>query len=610
MRILAVATASIVALSAFLGIVAQNDQEQDLPIGILQTEDTAAVNVNVSDEAGRRISEASVYVEGNDTVWQTNESGSVLIEGFQADAEGTNYTLWAGKEGYLNSTPKNLTVHPLTTYWIELTIQGGRVTCVVYSTETVVIAGAVVIVEGLNYSDITGIDGRCVFNGIPTGSYNFTANASGHENDTISVTVEAGADHTQVFVLKAMIGTIFGVVSSVNGPLVGAVVSISGTSFLNVTSAGGSYALIGVPVGTHLVSARATGYKTSEKLVTVVIDLPVLQDFVLEQLYGGAISGFVYHESTLEPLAGASVSTIVGGVTFSVQSGANGSYKIPNLPPGDYSVTASLSGFNSGTQSPVSVTTGNETTGIDFYLEEKPTLLYGVVKAGPTLLVNVKVTVIEANLTAYTTIEGEFEIRNITAGTYNVTASLEGYITARIADVVIPRGGEKGLSINLTGLPGSLSGTVVASDTRLPLSGARVTITGAQAVDRSTITNIQGQFEFKGLPEGSYSVVFDKDGYRPVEISPVPISVDTPVNLTEVLMVPLREAFGGFVFGFDLAHSMMILALFMTIVVLALAVYLRIRSFQAPETAPAVYDELEEEAEEEEEKEAAADGER
>jgi len=608
MRVLAVATALIVALSTLLGNVAQNDPERELSAAVFQTEDTAAIDVNVTDDAGRRVSEASISIEGNGTVWQTNETGSVLIEGLGADTEGTNYTLWASKEGYVNSTPTNLTVYPLTTYWIVLTIYGGQVTCIVYNTEAALIAGALVVVEDLDYSDITGTDGRCVFSGIPAGSYNFTANASGHENQTILVAVEAGEDHTQVFVLREMIGTIFGVVSSTNGPLVGAVVSVSGTSFLDVTSEGGSYALIGVPVGTHLVSARATGYKTSEELVTVVMDKPVLQDFVLEQLYGGAISGFVYHNGTLEPLAGVSVSTIVGGVTFSVQSEVNGSYMIPNLPPDEYSVTASLSGFTSSTVSAVLVTTGNETTGVDFYLEEKPTRLYGVVKAGPTLLVNVKVTVIEANLTAYTTIEGEFEIMNIPAGTYNVTASLEGYITATIANVVIPRGGEKDLSINLTGLPGSLSGTVVDSDTRSPLSGTRVTITGALTVDRSTITNIQGQFEFKGLPEGSYRVIFEKDGYRPLEISPVSISVETPVNLTEVLMVPLGEVFKGIVPGFDLPHSMMILGLFMTIVVLALAVYLRIRSFQTPETAPAVYDELEEETEEEEE--AAANGER
>jgi hypothetical protein len=48
-----------------------------------------------------------------------------------------------------------------------------------------------------------------------------------------------------------------------------------------------------------------------------------------------------------------------------------------------------------------------------------------------------------------------------------------------------------------------------------------------------------------------------------------------------------------------MAHSMMILALFLTIIMLAIAVYLRIRTFQAPESAPAVYDQAEEEEAEE-----------
>jgi hypothetical protein len=58
-------------------------------------------------------------------------------------------------------------------------------------------------------------------------------------------------------------------------------------------------------------------------------------------------------------------------------------------------------------------------------------------------------------------------------------------------------------------------------------------------------------------------------------------------------MEPTKEGFGGFIFGFDLAHSMMILALFLTIVILALAVILRIRTLEAPDKAPAVYDQEE-----------------
>jgi hypothetical protein len=50
----------------------------------------------------------------------------------------------------------------------------------------------------------------------------------------------------------------------------------------------------------------------------------------------------------------------------------------------------------------------------------------------------------------------------------------------------------------------------------------------------------------------------------------------------------------------------MLMALCLTIIIFALAVYLRHRSFETPESAPAVYDQAEEE---EEEKESTVDGE-
>jgi len=91
----------------------------------------------------------------------------------------------------------------------------------------------------------------------------------------------------------------------------------------------------------------------------------------------------------------------------------------------------------------------------------------------------------------------------------------------------------------------------------------------------------------------------EKTGYRPLEIGKIDVLVGDPVMLN-LELVPLREGFEGFIFGFDMAHSMMILALFLTIVILAVAVYLRMRSFQTPGSAPAVYDEADEEPAEEE----------
>jgi hypothetical protein len=112
---------------------------------------------------------------------------------------------------------------------------------------------------------------------------------------------------------------------------------------------------------------------------------------------------------------------------------------------------------------------------------------------------------------------------------------------------------------------------------------------------RETITNTNGEFQFTGLPAGEYVVRFTLDGYQPKEIGSIETTLDETTELGHIELEPIRESFGGFIFGFDLAHSMMILALFLTIIILAFAVVLRIRTFEAPDNAPAVYDELDEE---------------
>ncbi len=182
-------------------------------------------------------------------------------------------------------------------------------------------------------------------------------------------------------------------------------------------------------------------------------------------------------------------------------------------------------------------------------------------------------------------------------GTYSLTASLEGYNTVTVNGVVIARGSETQVNINMTSLPGpSLSGMVLSTSTNGVLSGVAVIVLGQEGTQRSTITNTEGLFVVPGLVRGNYTVRFYLDGYMPLELSPVVVP-EEGLDLGEVLIEPVPESFGGFFFGFDLAHSMMILALFLTIIILALAVMLRVRSFESPGKAPAVYDqEGEEEA--------------
>jgi len=493
-----------------------------------QTEDTGAVSALVTDDVGRPIAGAIVTVLNTNFTGTTEADGYALIEHVPADANGTDYMVYAGKTGYESSELTEVTLTPWNTEEVSLEIRGG---------------------------------------------------------------------------------ILYGLVEDAVGPVAGAVVTISTLGYSNVTNADGVYSIYGVPGGgTYAVTAAASGYNNQTKEAVMDIGGFTVLDFLMVSLTG-TISGSVTHAATGEALFNASVSVRVGTVMVTATTDADGGYRIPDLPSGIYSVTAWLEGFEPSTLSDISVSNGVETEGIDFQLTEKSTKLYGIVRSGTFLVPGVLITVQGTGLSTNTSIEGYYEITNITVGTHTLTASLEGYNTVMVEDIVIARGSQTQVNINMTSLPGpSLSGTVFSTHTKDVLSGVAVTVLG-QGMQRNTITNTEGRFVVPGLTLGNYTVRFYLDEYTPLEMTSVFVP-DAGLYLGDVQMSPVPESFGGFIFGFDLAHSMMIVALFLTIIILALAVMLRVRSFEAPERAPAVYDQEGDEQPDEKPRETGKDKER
>ncbi len=473
------------------------------------------------------------------------------------------------------------------------------------------IEGVLVQLVGTTLSNqTTNISGMTAFTALMADTngtrYNVSAQKIGYTPSGV-LEVVATPGNVSSITLTIYGGSILGTVSYSMGPIAGAMVSISSLGYSNITDSLGHYRLDGVPGNTfpYALTASAHGYVNKTNDVYLSTGGVTQSDFTLTSLTG-SISGTVRDSETSEPLAGATVSVIVGTVTVTATTNVNGTFMIPGLAAGSYSLNASLEGFNSVTISDIIVESGVHTTGIDFQLTEKSTRIYGVVKAGTFLIPGVLITIVGTEFMTNSSIDGEYEILNVTAGTYTVVASREGYITTTVVNVVIPRGGEKLLNIALEGLPGSLSGKVISSETGQPISGIKVTIANL-IMQRETVTNIYGEFEFTGMDAGNYTVTFVLEGYKSKELGPIRITQEETTKLDQVLMEPASESFGGFIFGFDLAHSMMILALFLTIIILALAVILRIRTFETPNNAPAVYDEQEEEAEKEKSGEAIDD---
>jgi hypothetical protein len=369
------------------------------------------------------------------------------------------------------------------------------------------IVGATVRTTGnsISWQNQTGSDGSVTISLLPaddnaTDRLTYQLNASMLAyRDSTNVFQNVSENGTEYVTLVIFGGSILGTVTTSLGgttaPVVGANVTIASLGFsTNVSQSTGAYRLDGIPAGTVSVTANASGYVPSSQDIVMPLGGSVLLNFVLIS-QNGSISGHVYHSTLHTALNNTNVSVRVGSFTITVMSGSDGSYNLTNLPEGTYTLTAERDGFLSIAISDVVVTRGNITLGVDFNLTEKPTRLYGVVRSGTRLLVGANISVAGTSIFNLSGPDGNYEIANLTAGTYTIKASSPGYETATFADVVMPEGGEIQLNINLTGLPGALiSGVVIDADTGLPLANVLVTIVDIDPPRAGVATDINGAY--------------------------------------------------------------------------------------------------------------------
>jgi len=154
----------------------------------------------------------------------------------------------------------------------------------------------------------------------------------------------------------------------------------------------------------------------------------------------GTISGTVTDGTTNAAINGATV-TIVGGA--STTTNASGAYSFSNVTPGTYSLTASASGYNSATNSGVSVTAGATTTSNFAMVALPPTTgtIAGTVTDGTTTTAISGATVtLVGGASTTTNASGAYSFSNVSPGTYNVTAAKTGYNNGTNTGVVVSAG--------------------------------------------------------------------------------------------------------------------------------------------------------------------------
>jgi hypothetical protein len=114
--------------------------------------------------------------------------------------------------------------------------------------------------------------------------------------------------------------------------------------------------------------------------------------------------------------------------------------------------------------------------------------------------------------------QGAFEIKGLAAGKYVLVVSSAGRPPAR-SDRIEVEAGRTTSGVRIT-LPrgGSVVGTVVDRETKLPIEGVRVrldgaTTTGANAI-AAVLSDAQGAYTLDGVPDGPFSVRFTHPEYR------------------------------------------------------------------------------------------------
>ena len=315
-----------------------------------------AVTGHVVDSTGAALSGASVSADGLNTV--TAADGSYTLSNLPAGAA----TIMASLTGFSSASTSVTVVAATTTTAPNITLVSGSgaITGTVKSSAGAAIAGASVgFGAGTTTTNASGV---YTLTGVPVGTAQLVASASGFAGVTQSVTVTGGGTVTANFTLSpsSTTGAVTGKITnaSTGAALAGATVSWSGGS--TTSSSTGTYTLANVGTGSQSITAVKTGYLAHSATVNVTSGATATLNLAIAT--AGKITTKVVSPSGAV-VSGVTV-TIKGGVVATTVSGTTATTGLLTtnwIPVGTYTVTISKTGHTTQTKS-ATVTSGVTTT--------------------------------------------------------------------------------------------------------------------------------------------------------------------------------------------------------------------------------------------------------
>jgi len=211
-------------------------------------------------------------------------------------------------------------------------------------------------------------------------------------------------------------------------------------------------------------------------------------------------------------LAGVTM-TLSGATSATTSSDADGNYTFSGLANGSYTVTPARTGHTFTPPATKTKIRGVNLGGVNFLASAASIFsISGNVTANGAGLAGVTMTLSGAS-TATTTTDsgGNYTFSSLANGSYTVTPSRTGFaFTPATSPQTVNNADITGVAFSATAVPTfSISGSVTLNSA--PLAGVTMTLSGAGVA--TTTTDVNGNFTFSGLANGSYTVTPGRTGF-------------------------------------------------------------------------------------------------
>ncbi|MFC7370131.1 beta strand repeat-containing protein [Fictibacillus iocasae] len=366
---------------------------------------------------------------------------------------------------------------------------------------------------------LANTDGSFIFPDLAAGNYSINASAPDFAANTVGAIVNANQTTTVNVPLTPLPATVTGsVTNSLTGlPIAGATVTASGNNGIvlstSVTDQNGDFIFTNLPAGVLEISATAPNFGSDSRQVATTPG-GTFSTFLVLEPNPGSLEGFITDLFTGLPIEGANLTLLDN--TFAVVATAvsdnRGFYTVNNLAPQRYTVR--VEALNYGADAASADIFSDQVVVLSFALRSNPGTISGQVVDAVTNLpiqgatVRLRQFSPVGNVIAVqlTDAQGNYQFTTVSAETYAVQASADGYVTAA-ATVVITPGEQEVVNLFLDQQPASVRGTVTDAQTGSPLINAAVRLVDVNGVLlRAIQTDANGQYQINDIASGTYDI--------------------------------------------------------------------------------------------------------